>query len=57
MCDHKGWALWANHYAWYCANCGVHNIDYRLLPHLSAHRMGEPAGWDLDPDVRDLGVC
>lgn len=41
ICHHSGKALWCNHYAWYCYECGYSHVNYLLLGQVLAHYPGE----------------
>lgn len=39
-CKHRD-ALWANHFEWYCYDCGVMIYNSELILAINAHRMGD----------------
>jgi hypothetical protein len=40
-CTHLGWAMWLDHWQWWCANCGVLTRVYDLVGAVEGHIQGE----------------
>lgn len=40
-CIHVGWALWRDHWQWYCAGCGIDVSEPNLINEIGLHQPGE----------------
>ena len=40
-CLHVGWALWRDHWQWWCGRCGITVSEFDIINEVDGHQPGD----------------